>query len=133
MRGGVCHLIYALSTAKIEIQADMKKQLFTTIVENLKHPSHDIQNEATKALHTYCNAYLGGQDVTVSDPVMVEFAKMWEPSMKDPNIALTRGYNMAFGVMSKPMITAFGNKPFEVLLKNCVAKNQENDDAETRK
>ena len=133
MRGGVCRLIYALSTAKINIDSNMQKHLFVTIVENLKHPNQDVQNEATKALHTYCNAYLGGKDVKSEDAVMQEFANLFEPSQVDQNISVTRGYNMAFGVMSKSMVTAFGNKPFEVLINNCVPKQKENDDAETRK
>ena len=50
--------------------------------------------------------------------------------MVDENVALTRGYNMAFGVMSKPM---YSNDIFDALLRNCLPKGKESDDAETRK
>jgi len=40
---------------------------------------------------------------------------------------------MAFGVMSKQMLMAWGEKVFEVLMANCLLKGKESDDAETRK
>jgi tubulin-specific chaperone D len=34
---------------------------------------------------------------------------MFEPSMHDQSISVTRGYNMAFGVLSKQMLELLGN------------------------
>ena len=56
--------------------------------------------------------------------LMMEIQKLFGPSMTDPNVAITRGYNMSFGVLSKEMINAFDNKVFEVLIANCLPKDQ---------
>ena len=58
---------------------------------------------------------------------------MFEPSSNDPNISVTRGFNMAFGVLSKQILLALNPKIIEVLIANCIPKNTESDDAETRK
>lgn len=57
MRGGVSHLIYAMSLAMIELTGAEKKDLFKVLVENFKHPNIDIQEEATKAFQAFCHAY----------------------------------------------------------------------------
>jgi hypothetical protein len=58
---------------------------------------------------------------------------MLESSLTDENVALTRGYNMAFGVMNTKIYEILNFEVFETLLKNSVPKGKENDDAETRK
>jgi len=58
---------------------------------------------------------------------------MLKPSQVDENVALTRGYNMAFGVMSKKLYEILSPDIFEALLKNSIAKGKDSDDAETRK
>lgn len=40
---------------------------------------------------------------------------------------------MAFGVLSKAMLTSFGDELFHTLIKNCVPKDRESDDAESRR
>lgn len=55
------------------------------------------------------------------------------PSSEDDNVALTKGYNMAFGVLSKALYQALSPDIFDSLLKNTVPKGKESDDAETRK
>ena len=58
---------------------------------------------------------------------------MLKPSSVDENVALTRGYNMAFGVMSQRLLDTLQHEVFEALLKNALPKGKESDDAETRK
>jgi hypothetical protein len=53
---------------------------------------------------------------------MVDFTKLFAPSMNDPNVSATRGYNMALGVMSREMLSIYGEKVFSTLLKNCIIK-----------
>ena len=53
--------------------------------------------------------------------------------MNDPNIAITRGYNMAFGVFTKKLLMHFSPDVVDILAKNSVPKKNESDDAETRK
>ena len=60
---------------------------------------------------------------------------MIKPSMVDENIALTRGYNMAFGVISKGLLShpELGSHIFQTLIKNCLVKGNTADEPETRK
>ena len=58
---------------------------------------------------------------------------MFKTSLVDENIAITRGYSMAFGELSNSAITKLGNDLFLTLIQNCVPKGKEGDDAETRK
>ena len=62
-----------------------------------------------------------------------EIKNMLQPSHTDDNVSLTRGYNMAFGVLSKRLFQLLFPDIFETLLKNAVPKGKESDDAETRK
>ena len=55
------------------------------------------------------------------------------PSSNDLNIAVTKGYNMALGVLSGAVLREMGSKVVEVLCDNCIAKGRESDDAETRR
>lgn len=58
---------------------------------------------------------------------------MFKPSSVDENVALTRGYNMSFGVLSKQLYQVLSPDIFDTLIKNAVAKGKESDDAETKK
>jgi len=58
---------------------------------------------------------------------------MLEPSMNDENIALTKGYNMAFGALSTRLLIEMNVDLIDTLLKNCIPKGKESDDAETRR
>jgi hypothetical protein len=58
---------------------------------------------------------------------------MFKPSAVDENVALTRGYNMGFGVLSKEMYQLLSPDIFDTLIKNAIPKGKESDDAETRK
>jgi hypothetical protein len=102
MRGGVCHLIHAISTSQLKLGDAVLHQLVKTLVENFKHPNPEIQDEAAKAFKTYCAAYFnhGSPLLDAKSPIIVDLQKLFEPSMHDLNIAITRGYNMAFGVMT---------------------------------
>jgi len=55
------------------------------------------------------------------------------PSHTDDNVSLTRGYNMAFGVMSKKLFSLLSPDIYQTLLRNSIPKGKESDDAETRK
>ena len=135
MRGGVCHLIHAISISRLKLGDAVLHSLVKPLVENLKHPNPEIQDEAAKAFKTYCAAYLdhGSPLLDAKSPIIVDLSKLFEPSMHDLNIAITRGYNIAFGVMTQALLLFFENKVIETVLANCVPKDKENDDAETRK
>lgn len=130
MRTGVCHYIYSMALAKIPFDVPEQLGLLQALIENLKHPSVEIQAEATKALRALNASYWDSQ----VDPVIVnEIRKMLKPSQSDENVSLTRGFNMAFGALSKAVISILGEDLLQVLIKNCLIKGIELEDAETRK
>lgn len=51
----------------------------------------------------------------------------------DENISVTKGYNMALGALSGRLYTELNVELIETLLKNCLPKGKETDDAETRR
>lgn len=131
MRQGVCHLIRAMAIARVDI-VEEKVYLFEHLNENFKHPNNEIQEEATRAFQAYCEAYMNPV-VEEGDKVLVELRKMLKPSAVEENVALTRGYNMAFGVMSRALFERMSPEIYDTLLRNSVPKGKESDDAETRK
>ena len=58
---------------------------------------------------------------------------MLKPSSVDENVALTRGYNMAFGVLSSQVCIVLSPDIFDTLIKNAIPKGKESDDPDTRK
>jgi len=80
MREGVCHLIFSLSTAKVQMDNGMSQQLFKNLLENFKHPKQEIQDEAAKAFKIYCETYYAGHAIEQSDHLVAEVTKMFEPS-----------------------------------------------------
>lgn len=42
MRAGVCHLIHAMSTAKVPFNAEQLKLMFKTLHENIRHTAVEI-------------------------------------------------------------------------------------------
>jgi hypothetical protein len=58
---------------------------------------------------------------------------MLKPSSVDENVALTRGYNMAFGVLSQKVLEILSTDIYETLLRNALPKGKDTDDADTRK
>jgi tubulin-specific chaperone D len=63
--------------------------------------------------------------------------QLFKPSQSDDNISVTRGLNMALGVLSKSLLQndslGVSRMLIETLVSNCVPKGKESDDAETRK
>lgn len=137
MRVGVCHLIHAISIANIQLSDEVKISFFKCLQENFKHANHEIQEEAAKAFKTFCNAYLGDKQIdlvlTQDHPIVNELSKLFGPSMEDQNIAVRRGYNLVFGVLTKKMHGFYYPKIFETLMHNCTSHKTESDDAEVRK
>ena len=114
MRGGVSHLIHAISTANVPLNTEEKDYFYKTLLENFKHPNSEIQEEATRAFSTFAQAYFDS-DFDTNNFVVLELAKMFEASKHDQNIALTRGYNMAFGCLSRKLLLHYNPTIIEVL------------------
>ena len=72
MRGGVCHLIFSLSTAKVKLDNQLLLQFFNTLLENFKHPNQEVQDEAARAFEVFCETYFqksndGNQDDQIQE------------------------------------------------------------------
>jgi len=67
--------------------------------------------------------------------LITELMAMVKASMYDDNISVTRGFNMAFGVLSIHVLERDGLYLTLIpsIMQNCIPKNKESDDAETRK
>ena len=65
MRGGVCHLIFSMSCAKIQLNNEMKLAFFKTMIENFKHPNQEIQDEAVRAFRLFCSTYFTEATIAV--------------------------------------------------------------------
>ena len=65
--------------------------------------------------------------------IIAEIRDLLGPSTNDQNIAVTKGYNMALGVLSGRLLSEMSAELIQTLSTNCIAKGQESDDAETRK
>ena len=64
---------------------------------------------------------------------MEEIRALLGPSSTDANLSVTKGYNMAFGVLSGGLLKEMSEALIRTLAANCIAKGKESDDAETRK
>lgn len=66
-------------------------------------------------------------------PILQEISELFEPSREEYDTVLRRGYNLAFGQLTKKMIDCFVSEIFETLMSNCTIKNDATDDVSTRK
>ena len=112
--------------------------MFQTLIENLKHPNVEIQTEAANALESFCKNYFKDTtNLTKNSPFVIEIMNIYKGSKSDVNSCVSRGLNMALGVLSDNLLKneylGIGKMLIETLLQNCLQKGQESDDAETRK
>lgn len=112
--------------------------LFCTLKENLKHPRIDIQQEATNAIESFFTSQFKDDTALKPDsPFVKEIVSLFKPSSTDDNISVTRGLNMALGVISDKLLKnknlGIASELISTLTSNCLPKGKESDDAETRK
>ena len=80
-------------------------ELFGTLKDNLKHANIDIQQEATNAVKAFfANYFKTSTDLKPDSPFVCEIVSLFKPSSTDDNIAVTRGLNMALGVLSDQLL-----------------------------
>jgi hypothetical protein len=73
--------------------------------ENVKHTNIEIQTEATNALESFFNSYFNDvSKLTATSPLVLEIYQLFKPSSSDDNISVTRGLNMALGVLSDTLL-----------------------------
>ena len=133
IRTAICHFIHAISQAGLHLETPELMSIFGTIKENLKHTNSEIQDVATNAMQSFCLSYF--KDEISSRVLITELMSMVKASMYDDNISVTRGFNMAFGVLSTHVLERDNLylTLIRSLMQNCLPKKKESDDAETRK
>ena len=101
----------------------------------MRHTNPEVQRQAAGAFRWICETHLSTEE-QVSGPSGVEFLKLirrfFKPSTFDDNVAITRGYNQAFGMLSRALLLKIKDELLDVVLRNCVPRGADNDDAETR-
>ena len=134
MRQGVCHLIHSLSQAKVALGQEELQQWFDTIKDNLRHPNQDIQEDASRAFRSFCDAFFADDQLEADKMFLIDAIKqLYRPSQVDDSISVTKGYNMALGSLSGKLYLELNVELIDTLLKNCLPKGKESDDAETRR
>ena len=84
-------------------------------------------------MKSYCEAFFN-QELTKDKEFLIhELQNLYNPSMFDEQINITRGLNMALGQLSATVLRHLNVELIDTLLKNCVPKGKPNDDAETRR
>ncbi len=66
----------------------------------MRHPNQSIQEEAANAFKSYCKAYFSEEISADRQFIIEQVRELFAPSSNDLNIAVTKGYNMALGVLS---------------------------------
>ena len=135
VREAVCFLIKAQCIARVSLNTEQLVQLFMTIEENLRHTNPEVQRQAAGAFRWICETHLSSKE-QVEGPSGVEFLKLirsfFKPSTFNDNVAITRGYNQAFGILSRELLLKLKDELLDTVLRNCVPRGADNDDAETR-
>ena len=99
----------------------------------MRHPNQHIQEEATNAFKSYCEAFFSSELGEGQKWIIEEVQQLMAPSMSDANIAVTKGFNMALGVLSGRLLQEMSDELIRCLAANCIPKGRESDDAETRR
>ena len=140
IRGAVCHLIHCLCQAGINYTEKELNDIFETLKENFKHPNAEIQAEAARALKSYCDSYYSEPGKLTKNSLLVKniiAIANQGASGTEGTIHVTRGLNMALGVLSDSLLKdqslGLSDILLESLMNNCLPKGKDSDDAENRK
>jgi len=130
MRIAACRLIEGIAIAEIKLSEPLQKKYLEILDDCLKNPLDLIQNAAVTALKLYSGFY---HQEGVPKDFENYLQKVMKTAVEDLNVAVTRGYSRALGVLnSKIQITHFDNM-WNCLKKNCQFKSKDSDDPDTRK
>jgi len=100
MRSGVCKLLRSLAISGLVLTTKHIKTYQATLEENLKHPNENIQIDAKDALKEFSKYYHPLFKVEANEFVK----KLLTNCVTDENVAATRGYSMALGVLCDEII-----------------------------
>lgn len=135
MRFSTNHFIKCTSLAKINYSDEYLQKFQELLEENARHSNVDIQHSACSAFKQLCLAYHNEDDDVNQNKsyVIQSISKLIDRSVKDPNVDVTRGYNMIFGSLSRSVILCMQQKLLKTVMSNMVAHSRPNEDAESRK
>ena len=97
MRSGVCKLLRSLAISGIPLSPKVVKTYHQTIQKNLRHPNEEIQLDSKGCLQEFSKAYHSGHKGEANELVK----ELLKSAVTDENVAVTRGYTMAFGSFSE--------------------------------
>lgn len=130
MRIAACRLIEGLAISELKLSESLQKKYLEIIDDCLKNPLDLIQNAAVKAMKLYSGFY--HQETLIKDFDQY-LQKLLKTAVEDPNVAVTRGYSRALGMLNSKIHIAYFDSIWASLKKNCQIKPKEADDPDTRK
>ncbi|GAQ86916.1 Beta-tubulin folding cofactor D [Klebsormidium nitens] len=130
MRGAVCRLIERTAHVGLPLPIKTLKLLEGSILDNLQHPTPDIQASAASALSAFAAAYLLPSKPERVNRTTLKYAAIIRD---DPNPAAKRGCALALGALPKPLLNPVWKEVLDTLCGATVLQaNPEERDAETR-
>ena len=130
MRIAACRLIEGLAISELKLSESLQKKYLEIIDDCLKNPLDLIQNAAVKAMKLYSGFY--HQETLIKDFDQY-LQKLLKTAVEDPNVAVTRGYSRALGMLNSKIHITYFDSIWASLKKNCQIKPKEADDPDTRK
>ncbi|XP_068650366.1 tubulin-folding cofactor D-like [Aristolochia californica] len=128
MRSSVSRLIECTAIAHIPLPIKIKKSLFDTLTENLRHPNAQIQVSAVEALKHFVPSSLSATNRTGHD-IIHKYLEL----LGDPNVAARRGAALALGVLPSDFLENKWEEVMKRLCNSCLIPDDPNDqDAEAR-
>ncbi|KAK3259575.1 hypothetical protein CYMTET_31431, partial [Cymbomonas tetramitiformis] len=131
MRSAVCRLIAAISRSQFTLPLPIKRALHTSIDENLRHPTEEIQVEAAAALEAFSGTYMK----RVSPEALARTVTKYVDVLRtEENPAARRGAARALGALPHHLLVAAHAQVVAVLGEATVLDTSDPDrcDAETR-
>ncbi|KAL2892431.1 Tubulin-folding cofactor D [Bienertia sinuspersici] len=129
MRAAVSRFIECASLACIPLSDKIKRSLFDTLNENLRHPNTQIQIAAVDALKHFVSAYLQ----PINGKGTLDITSKYVAQLSDSNVAVRRGSALALGILPYEFLAKRWKDIISKLSRSCeIEENSEDRDAEAR-
>eukprot|EP00899_Mesostigma_viride_P006535 jgi/Mesvir1/15883/Mv02791-RA.1 len=133
VRGAVCQHIRCVAAVGLQLSKKLAHALYTSLVENLRHPTPQIQESAVDAFRAFSRSYLLSPLYTLEEALNLAPRALMRVLATDDNAAARRGAALALGALPLGLLAPLKD---EVILTLCAATTLEEDeerrDAETR-
>ena len=139
LRHSSCLLVENIARSHLVVDIKKKISLVNFLNENLRQPHEYIQKAASSALRQFLFSYFSAGDAAPSERLQsLTVLKYMQGLASEENVAATRGYALALGILPLKLATLPGGRLTEILQVLAVASSPEKliagePDAETRR